>query len=68
MFTLDSSFSLEKPWTEGMPGRRVIQSKCNCSYYHSVALFSLFLWSKVNTLALFLVSEIFAKTFFMYTC
>ena len=38
-FTLDSSLSLEKSWTEEMPGRRVIQSKCNCSYYHSVALF-----------------------------
>ena len=68
MFTLDSSLSLEKSWTEEMPWRRVIQSKCNCSYYHSVALFFSFLWSKVNTLALFLVSEIFTKTFFMYTC
>ena len=52
----------EKPWTEEMPGRRVIQSKCNCSYYHPVALvqdehFSLFpcFWD-------------IHKYIFMYTC
>lgn len=78
----EASFTSEdfgdSPWTLLFHWRNHGLRRCLGEGWYSLSVtapitillhcFFSFLWSKVNTLALFLVSEIFTKTFFMYTC